>query len=104
MDIDPAVGIPDGLAVDVEGCVWLAVWGSGRVWRYTPGGRLDRVVSVPPTQVTSCGFGGTRLDCLYITTAAEGLSTSERGTQPHAGGLFSVAAEISGLPPQGYAG
>lgn len=104
VDVDPAVGIPDGLTVDVEGCIWLAVWGSSRVWRYTPTGRLDRVVTAPVSQVTSCTFGGRDLDQLLITSAAEGLSVSQRRAQPYAGGLFRADPGISGLPPQGYAG
>lgn len=104
VDIEPAMGIPDGLAVDVDGCLWLAIWGSGRVRRYTPTGHLDRVIEVPASQVTSCAFGGPRLDQLYISSAAEGLGPEARRAEPHAGSLFCLDPGIEGLPPQGYAG
>lgn len=65
-------GFPDGLSVDAEGGVWVAVWGTGEVRRYLPGGRLDRTVTVPTAQVSSCAFAGPALDQLIITTAARG--------------------------------
>ena len=68
--VDPADGLPDGLTVDADGDVWLAVWGAGAVHRYRPDGTLTGVVSVPTPNVTSCCFGGAALDRLFITTAA----------------------------------
>ena len=70
---------PDGLTLDAEGCVWLAVWGSGELRRYTPDGRLDTVVRLPARQVTSAAFGGPDLGTLYITTAREGLTPADLG-------------------------
>jgi sugar lactone lactonase YvrE len=92
-------GIPDGLTLDAEGCVWLAVWGSGELRRYTPAGRLDTVVRLPARQVTSAAFGGSDLGTLYITCAWEGLGPAERAEQPHAGDIFACTPGVPGRPP-----
>jgi sugar lactone lactonase YvrE len=88
--------IPDGLSVDAEGAVWVALWDGGAVHRYTPDGRLDRVVTVPGGFITSCAFGGPNLTTLYITTARGGLPDDELSTQPHAGALFALDVGIAG--------
>lgn len=69
LDLVDAPGFPDGMCLDTDGCLWVALWGGGRVHRYTPDGRLDRQVTVPAAKVSSCAFGGPRLDSLFITTA-----------------------------------
>jgi sugar lactone lactonase YvrE len=91
--------IPDGLTVDAEGGVWVALWDGGAVHRYLPDGRLDRVVAVPGGFVTSCAFGGDAGTTLYITTARTELPDGQLRAQPHAGGLF--AADV-GVPGRGY--
>lgn len=98
------LGIPDGLAVDVDGCVWLALWGPGLVHRYSPKGGFDRAVSVPAAHTTSCAFGGPDLDVLYITSAGVGLTEQQSSQQPHAGALFAVTPGVQGLPSYRYAG
>jgi sugar lactone lactonase YvrE len=95
---------PDGLTLDAEGCLWLAVWGSGEVRRYTPDGRLDTVVRLPAWQVTSAAFGGPDLSTLYITCAWEGLTPAERAEQPHAGDIFALTPGVQGRPPFRFAG
>jgi sugar lactone lactonase YvrE len=70
VSVDRTDGTPDGLAVDDEGCVWLALWGGRAVRRYEPDGTLDRVVDVPAENVTACCFGGEDRRSLSITTAA----------------------------------
>jgi sugar lactone lactonase YvrE len=97
--VPEADGIPDGLTLDADGCVWLAVWGSGEVRRFTPDGRLDTVVRLPARQVTSAAFGGPDLGTLYITCAWEGLSPAERAEQPHAGDIFACTPGVPGRPP-----
>jgi sugar lactone lactonase YvrE len=97
--VPEADGIPDGLTLDAEGCVWLAVWGSGELRRYTPDGRLDRVVRLPARQVTSAAFGGGDLGTLYITTAREGYTEAELGEQPHAGDVFACVPGVTGRLP-----
>ena len=97
--IPEAEGIPDGLTLDAEGCVWLAVWDSGEVRRFTPDGRLDTVVRLPARQVTSAAFGGPDLGTLYITTAWEGLTSADLAEQPHAGDIFACTPGVTGRPP-----
>jgi sugar lactone lactonase YvrE len=92
---------PDGLTVDSEGGVWVALHGSGAVHRYTAQGRLDGVVEVPTRLVTACTFGGPRLDQLFITTSQENLASGEDSL---AGSLFSVDVGLAGLPTREFSG
>ncbi|MFJ5259563.1 SMP-30/gluconolactonase/LRE family protein [Streptomyces sp. NPDC088387] len=88
-------GFPDGLAVDAEGCVWVALWDGGAVRRYTPGGVLDRELPLPVPRPTSCAFGGPSLRDLYITTA--------RTREPLSGSVLVIGGAGEGLrqPPFG---
>ena len=88
-------GAPDGLTVDADGGVWVALYGGGCVGRSTPAGVLDVVVEVPARKVTACAFGGQRLDELYITTSREHL---EPGEDPLAGSLFRANVGVAGRP------
>ena len=97
-------GFPDGLTVDSDGCVWLAVWDGGEVRRYSPDGRVDRVFQVPTPRVTSCGFGGPDLADLYVTTARVGLSPSQLDEHPLSGSLFAVRSGVSGSARNTFAG
>jgi sugar lactone lactonase YvrE len=92
---------PDGLCVDAEGYVWVAVWGSGTLRRYTPDGRVDRELTVPTPQVTSCAFAGPDYRTLIITTGAEfGLL----GT-PGAGQVYvEHLSDVAGRPVDRFAG
>jgi sugar lactone lactonase YvrE len=101
VEVDPDDGMPDGITLDSEGGVWVALWGGGAVHRYTAEGRLDEVVDVGPRQVSACTFGGDRLDELFITTSREGLPPDE---QPTAGALYWYRPGVSGLPVMPYAG
>ncbi|QIN77455.1 SMP-30/gluconolactonase/LRE family protein [Rubrobacter marinus] len=94
-------GNPDGLTVDGEGGVWVALYGDGAVRRYTPDGVLDEVVEVPASKVTACAFGGPNLDELFITTSRENL---DPGEEPLAGSLFRAAVGVAGLPAREFAG
>ncbi|NEK87417.1 SMP-30/gluconolactonase/LRE family protein [Blastococcus saxobsidens] len=94
-------GLPDGLTVDAEGGVWVALYGSGAVHRYDAGGRLDAVVELPTPKVTACTFGGPALDQLFVTTSQEGMRPGE---DPLAGALFRVDAGVRGLPARTFAG
>ncbi|WP_025852007.1 SMP-30/gluconolactonase/LRE family protein [Paenibacillus ehimensis] len=98
-------GIPDGMAVDREGMLWVAQWGGWRVscWNPQSGERLG-FVRVPAAQTTSCAFGGPDWDELYITTARTGLSGEQLAQQPHAGGLFCVKTGVKGRPACFYGG
>jgi len=98
-------GLPDGMAVDEEGMIWVAQWDGYKVSRWNPHtGRLLDIVPVPARFVTSCVFGGTRLDELYITTARAGLGAEELERYPHAGGVFRIRTNVKGLPTYGYGG
>ena len=70
VSVEPADGIPDGLAVDDEGGVWLSLWGGSSVRRYDPAGRLDATVEVAAAHVTASCFGGKDGRTMFITTAA----------------------------------
>lgn len=93
------LGIPDGSAMDTEGCLWNARWGGGCVARFSPDGQVIQTVSIPASQVTSCAFGGDHLETLYVTTARCGLSEQQLVRQPLAGGIFSIKPGPVGLPP-----
>jgi sugar lactone lactonase YvrE len=101
VDIPPDLGWPDGLTVDAEGGLWVALWNGAAVHRYVEG-RLDRVVPLPVTQPTSCTFGGENLDELFVTSAADGLSVEEQAAQPLAGAVFRLRPGVQGLPPALY--
>ncbi|MFI1047339.1 SMP-30/gluconolactonase/LRE family protein [Streptomyces griseoruber] len=98
--IEEGAGFPDGLTVDADGCVWVALWDGGAVRRYTPKGELDRVITLPTPRVTACAFGGSDLTDLYITTATVGL------TAPHpvAGSLLVIPGAGKGLPQPAFQG
>jgi sugar lactone lactonase YvrE len=96
--------VPDGLTLDAEGCLWLAVWESGELRRFTPDGRLDTVVRLPARQVTSAAFGGPDLGTLYITTARQGYTDADRREQPHAGDIFACTPGVTGRPPNLFRG
>jgi sugar lactone lactonase YvrE len=96
---------PDGLTVDADGCVWAALWGAGRVHRYTPDGRLDRVVEVPAPKTTACAFGGPDLRDLYITTARSDDPDIEPPPDDGlAGALFVLPDAGQGVPSPAFAG
>jgi sugar lactone lactonase YvrE len=101
---DAAPGHPDGSTIDAEGYLWSARFGAGAVARFSPDGRLDKVVEVPATQVTSCGFGGRNLDTLYVATGTQGLAQERLKSQIHAGALFAVPLDVPGLPENEYVG
>lgn len=114
LDYDPATGaggnrrpfaelpsgkaVPDGLAVDADGGVWVALWDGGTVLRYDLRGQVSAVVTVPVLRPTSCAFGGPCLDVLYITTAA-GPGRASGG-----GGLFACRPGHTGMPANPYRG
>ena len=92
-------GVPDGLTLDAEGGLWVAIWGLGELRRYTPAGQLDAVVRLPVSQVTSVAFGGTDLSTLYITTAREDTTPDHLREQSHAGDIFACSPGVTGRPP-----
>lgn len=99
--VESGAGCPDGIAVDADGCVWVALWDGGAVRRYTPDGRLDRTVRVPADRVTACTFGGPGLRDLYLTTARIGTDPAR---QPLAGSVLVLPDAGQGLPQLPFAG
>jgi len=100
-EIPAEAGDPDGLTVDEEGGVWVALYRGATVRRYTPDGVLDEVIGVAAKQVTACTFGGQDHNQLFITTSREGL---EPGEDPLAGSLFRAAVGVAGVPVREFAG
>jgi sugar lactone lactonase YvrE len=101
VEIGPERGTPDGLTVDRDGGVWVALYGGGVVHRYSPAGSLDAVIEVPTPKPTACTFGGAGLETLYVTTTQEDLPP---GADPLAGSLFAVEPGVRGLPARTFAG
>ena len=102
VDVDGAV--PDGMAVDAEGCLWVALHGGWGLNRYTAEGELLDEVRLPVAKVTSCCFGGPELRHLYVTTRRESLSDAELAQQPLAGALLRLDLGVAGLPTYAFAG
>jgi sugar lactone lactonase YvrE len=92
------VGAPDGMTVDAAGDLWVAIYGGGRVNRYTPDGSLREVHPIPARQCTCCAFGGPRLDRLFVTTATEGWSEEQRRADPAAGLVYRLSTDAVGRP------
>lgn len=99
--IDPEVGRPDGLTVDAEGGVWVALHRGSAVHRYDADGALTEVVEVGVSKVTSCAFGGPDLDTLFITTSRENLP---EGVEPASGSIYAIAPGVRGLEPLPFKG
>ncbi len=98
-------GKPDGMTIDAEGMLWIALWGGSCVGRWDPRtGECHARVEVAARQVTACAFGGSDLTDLYITTARTGLSEVELATQPFAGGLFRVRPGVAGVTAYEFEG
>ncbi|MGI5198389.1 SMP-30/gluconolactonase/LRE family protein [Streptomyces sp. CA-288835] len=98
--IEEGVGFPDGLTVDAEGCIWVALWDGAAVRRYTPSGDLDRVIALPTPRPTACAFAGSDLTDLYITTARTGLEAPH----PMSGSVLVVPGAGKGLTQPPFAG
>ena len=95
---------PDGLCVDVDGNLWIAMWGSAEVRCYSAAGEQVGVVDVAAPNTTSVAFVGAGLDTLLITTASQQLSDDQLARFPHSGRLFIADVGIRGLPVPGWAG
>lgn len=101
--VPPGMGAPDGMTIDVEGKLWVAMWGGGCVTRWDPEtGELLQKIAVPGPHTTSCAFGGKDLDILYITTARDGMNEEQLQKFPLSGGLFSIKPGVRGVPAEFY--
>lgn len=99
LDLTDARGFPDGMCLDADDCLWVALWGGRCVDRYTPDGRIDRRIEVAAERVSSCAFGGPQLDQLYITTASR-PGGNEAGDLD--GRLFVVEPGVNGRLPNRF--
>ncbi|MFB6857820.1 SMP-30/gluconolactonase/LRE family protein [Streptomyces sp. NPDC056341] len=98
--VEEGAGHPDGLTVDADGCVWVALWDGSALRRYTPSGALDRVVELPVKRPTACAFGGADLTDLYVTSARVGLDAPS----PYAGSLLVLRDLGHGLAQPAFEG
>jgi xylono-1,5-lactonase len=91
-------GLPDGLTVDAEDCLWVAHWGGSRITRFSNSGERLQMISIPAPQVTTVGFGAADLASLYVTSARDGLSAGVLEKYPRSGDLFMAKPRIGGVP------
>lgn len=103
VDIPFSLGLADGLTVDNDGCVWLAIWYAGAVYRFAPTGELMEKISVPVCRTSSCVFGGADMRTLFITTA-KGGNNKNYPTEEMAGSVFAIKTNTSGQIRPGYLG
>jgi len=99
--LEDGAGRPDGLTVDAEGGVWVALNGGGAVRRYGTDGTVDQVIETPTPHVTACAFGGRDLATLFITSSRQNV---QAGEDPVAGSLFATVPGVTGLPVRDFAG
>lgn len=100
LDLRGEVGHPDGMCLDSEGCIWVAMWGAGVVRRHTPTGKLDTLIEVPTENVSSCAFGGAHMSTLFITTAHGTDSRPDESS----GRLYAVDTATVGKPARLFGG
>ena len=98
----PDGAFPDGATIDADGCLWSAHWGASAVVRYTPEGRIDRMIALPTSQPSCVCFGGPDLDVLCVTTARVELDAATLHAEPAAGDVFLYRAGAQGLPEPEY--
>jgi len=98
----PPLGTPDGLTIDSDGNLWVAIWDGGRVVQLSPEGKEIAQILLPVSRPTSVTFGGPDLRTLYITSASVDLPENEKSAQPYAGALFSIQVPITGLHANRY--
>jgi sugar lactone lactonase YvrE len=89
----------DGATMDAEGYLWTAIYGEGRVMRFSPDGTEDASIALPAPNVTSVAFGGSDLSVLYVASARENMSAAELRSSPMAGAIFSIQTSTHGFLP-----
>ena len=91
-------GWPDGMTSDMDGNLWIAMWGGARVTQWNAKGKLLEQFGVPALQVTSCVFGGEDMSELYITSARVGMDAAALTKYPQSGGIFRMKTNLTGMP------
>ncbi len=102
--IEDGAGEPDGMCIDDEGCLWVALWGGSAVHRYSPAGELLGVVEIDAPQVSSCCLGGPDMRTLFVTTSQEEMSPADRAAFPHSGQVFCAEVDVPGPPAAAFVG
>jgi sugar lactone lactonase YvrE len=99
------LGHPDGMTIDADGNLWIAMWNGGCVTQWDPRrGALLQTIRMPALHITSCAFGGEHLGDLYVTTARFGMTKAALDQQPHAGGLFCLRGAGRGVEAYEFVG
>jgi len=97
--IPESLGWPDGMTSDIQGNLWIAMWGGAQLTKWNPHtGALLEQISVPALHTSACIFGGKNMNELYITSARHGMSESDKKKYPHSGGLFKLITNVEGMP------
>ena len=97
--IPEGYGYPDGMTIDAEGMLWIALWDGWRVCRFNPhDGSLLQEIKMPVARPTSCVFGGPELTTLYVTSASTRQTPEVLAGQPNAGAIFTIEAGVKGTP------
>ena len=98
VEVPSEIGSPDGMTIDANGNLWIALWGGSAVGCWNPeNGELVRKINVPAKNVTSCAFGDDDLETLYITTARQDTNEEELEKFPFAGGVFKTRPGVKGI-------
>lgn len=96
--VSDTIGYPDGMTIDSEGMLWIALWNGNGVSRWNPNtGEMLQFIEVPAHNVSSCAFGGENLETLYITSARVDMTDEELKAKPNAGGVFKVVPGVKGV-------
>jgi len=102
VDTDPSWGLPDGLAVDAEGGIWVAFWDGSAIRRFGPAGELTETIELPAARPTRPAFGGPNLDQLYVTTARADPDQAVDGDL--GGAILVLDPGVRGMPANIFAG
>ena len=105
INIHESLGWPDGMTSDMQGNLWIAMWGGAQVTKWDPNtGKLLEQIPVPALNVSSCIFGGKDLNELYISSARKGLDEAALARYPLTGGVFRLQTNVEGMPTFGFTG
>lgn len=97
--IPDSIGWPDGMTSDMDGNLWIAMWGGAQVTKWNPNsGKLLEQISIPALHSSACVFGGKDRNELYVTSARKGMSDADLKKYPLSGGLFKVVTNVEGMP------
>ena len=96
--VPESLGWPDGMTSDMDGNLWVALWGGAQITKWNPNtGKLLEQIPVPALQTSSCFFGGKDMNELYVTSARVGMSDADLKKYPLSGGLFKVITNVEGM-------